>query len=126
MFADIVGSNEVHPSVVRAQVVYQNYLCFVYLGESCFTVLKRIAPTGSVTKKCCKFLTSNPVRAFRNSIAHANWKYSDDFTSIDFMARKGSEGDEPMVEWNVANEQLEFWQALARCVGYVAYTEIER
>ena len=26
MFGDIVASSEVHPSVVRAQVVYQNYL----------------------------------------------------------------------------------------------------
>lgn len=26
------------PVVVRAQVVYQNYICFVYLGESCFNV----------------------------------------------------------------------------------------
>jgi hypothetical protein len=37
-YMDIVRANGRHPAIVRAQVVYQNYICFVYLGESCFNV----------------------------------------------------------------------------------------
>src|SRR5258708_11360725 len=66
---DLIQASEPHPVIVRAQVVYQNYTCFVYLGDSCFKVLKRELPTGSTSKKCCSFLTDNPVRAFRNAVA---------------------------------------------------------
>src|SRR6185369_5608672 len=76
-FMDRANSVPSHPSVVRAQVITQNYLCFVYLGDSGFKVLqKHTAPT-STTRKCCRFLNDNPVRAFRNAIAHANWRYKD-------------------------------------------------
>src|SRR3990172_9582205 len=37
---DIVHKLEKHPAVVRAQVIVQNYICFVYLNESCFNVLR--------------------------------------------------------------------------------------
>ena len=44
------AASEPHPVIVRAQVVYQNYICFVYLGESCFNVLKKELPSGSTAK----------------------------------------------------------------------------
>jgi hypothetical protein len=83
---------EPHPVVVRAQVVYQNYVCFVYLGELCFNVLKGELPPGATAKKCCKFLTDNPVRAFRNAVAHANWRYLPDFSGLEYwLARELSQ-----------------------------------
>lgn len=72
---DLVGQSRPHPAVVRAQVVTQIYICFVYLGEACFRVLRRELPGGSPTKKCCTFLTENPIRALRNAVAHSNWRY---------------------------------------------------
>jgi len=106
-------TTEPHPVVVRAQVVYQNYICFVYLGESCFNVLKKELPSGSTTKKCCRFLTDNPVRAFRNAVAHANWRYLPDFSGLEYWARKGAEPTEPMVRFEVSQQDLSFWQVLA-------------
>ena len=106
---------------VRAQVVYQNYICFVYLGDACFKVLKTELPSGSTTKKICKFLTDNPVRAFRNAVAHANWRYLSDFSGIEFWARKGSDPSDPMVRFEVNQNDLSFWQSLARCTAYAAY-----
>src|SRR5664279_4478819 len=38
---DIVHKSERHPAIVRAQVIVQNYICFVYLNESCFNVLRK-------------------------------------------------------------------------------------
>lgn len=79
-FMDLVTSIPTRPSVVRAQVITQNYLCFVYLGDSCFKVLQKHTPSGSTTSRCCRFLTDNPIRAFRNALAHANWRYNEDFS----------------------------------------------
>ena len=109
------------PVVVRAQVVYQNYICFVYLGESCFNVLKKELPPGSATKKCCKFLTDNSVRAFRNALAHANWRYLPDFSGLEYWAHKSAETTGPMVRFEVSQQDLSFWQALARCTAYASF-----
>ena len=94
------------PVVVRAQVVYQNYICFFYLNDSCFNVLKKELPSGSTAKKCCRFLTDNPVRAFRNAVAHANWRYLPDFSGLEFWARKGAELNEPMMRFEVSQNDL--------------------
>ncbi len=113
-----------HPAITRAQVLYQNYVCFVYLGDACFTVLAKSAPAGSTSRTCSRFLTSNPVRAFRNAIAHGNWEYSSNFSSLVFWARKGSDKSEPLNKFEVSQEDLDFWQSLARCVGYAAYLHL--
>jgi hypothetical protein len=110
-----------NPYITRAQVIVQNYVCFVYLGEACFKTLKQYLEPGSVAKKCCNFLINNPVRAFRNAVAHSNWKYKDDFSGIIFYARKGHQASEPMVEWQVEDKSLAFWQALSRCTAYTAF-----
>lgn len=122
---DIVHSAPQHPAIVRAQVIVQNYICFVYLNESCFKILKKHLPDNCAAKKCCNFLINNPVRAFRNAIAHSNWCYKDDFSGIKFWAKKGAEEKEPLVEWEVSQEDLSFWQALARCVAYAAYENLK-
>lgn len=122
-FMDLVHVNSGHPGLTRAQVITQNYISFVYLGEACFKTMREYAPTGSVTKRCCKFLTDNPVRSFRNAIAHANWKYKSDFSGLIFWSRKGNDPSEPLTRFEVSQNDLGFWQALARCVAYVAYSE---
>lgn len=115
------------PSFVRAQVVYQNYVSFVYLGDACFNILRKNLAPGCTAKKCMKFLTDNPIRAFRNAIAHANWSYLDDFSGLQYWARKGAAADEPMVRFDVTQIELGFWQSLARCDGYSSFlTLIER
>ena len=121
-FMDLASSIPPNPAVTRAQVITQNYICFVYLGDSCFKVLQRHTPLGSTIRKCCRFLTDNPIRAFRNSLAHANWSYNSDCTGLLYWARKGSEPNEPLSEFAVSQLELGFWQALARCVAYVTFT----
>lgn len=122
---DLVLKRPSNPAVVRAQVVVQNYVCFVYLGEACFRVLRSQSGPGSVTRRCCKYLTDNPVRAFRNAIAHSNWTYRDDFSGLVYWAKKGSEPDEAPTRFEVSQSELNFWQSLSRCVAYAAYTTLE-
>jgi hypothetical protein len=124
-FMDSVGAVPDQPEVTRAQVIVQNYVCFVYLGDSCFKLLRRDAPTGSTLKNCCRYLTDNPVRAFRNAVAHGNWQYAADFSGLAYWARKGDDPNEPLAEFQVAQLELDFWQSLARCTAYAVYTELE-
>ncbi len=114
-----------NPGITRAQVVAQNYICFVYLPEGCFRILAKHCPSGSVAKRCATFLSNNPVRAFRNAIAHANWTYRADFAALVYWARKGAEPDEPLQRHEVSQEQLAFWQALSRCVAYAALSNLD-
>jgi hypothetical protein len=113
-----IAHDSKNPYITRAQVIVQNYVCFVYLSEACFKTIKKYLADGSPAKKCCNFLLNNPVRAFRNALAHSNWRYEEDFSGILFYARKGHQTSEPMKEWHVSEETLAFWQALARCTAY--------
>ena len=97
----------------------------MYLGEFLFKPLVKHSGAGTVIRRCCKFLTENPVRAFRNAIAHSNWRYTDDYRGLVFWAKKGGDAEEPMVEWVVLQEDLNFWQALARSTAYVILSRIE-
>ena len=112
------------PAVVRAHVLTQNYICFVYLPESCFSILYKNMPSGSLTRRCSNYLTSSRVRSFRNAIAHANWSYRDDFEAIEFWARKGSVLSESLSKFEVDNDELQFWQALSKCVAYTVISNL--
>ncbi|OQY06726.1 MAG: hypothetical protein B6I25_03380 [Planctomycetales bacterium 4572_13] len=118
-FMDICNNNKVKdPSVIRAQVCYQNYICFVYLGDIWFKAFMKNLDHNPSLRKCCKRLTNNPIRAFRNAIAHGNWRYLSDFSGIEFWAKKGSNQNKEMTRFEVSQDNLHFWQALARCVAY--------
>jgi hypothetical protein len=122
---DFASTVHGHPGVTRAQVIVQNYVCFVYLGEATFRALRKATPSGSVTRRCSQFLTDNPVRAFRNALAHSNWTYRDDFRGLIFWARKGNNPDEEMSRFEVEQRDLDFWQSLARAVAYAAYSSLD-
>ena len=104
-----ISSGVAHsPAVVRAQVIVQNDVCFVYLSEACFRVLRSISKPESVTRRCCKYLTDNPVRAFRNAIAHSNWTYAAGFQSLVYWAKKGADPQDPLSRFEVSQQQLDF------------------
>jgi len=108
----------------RAKVLVQNYMTFVYLGDACFRVLAKSAPAGSVVRSCSKFLIQRDVRWFRNAVAHGNWMYNDDFSGIFFWSRKGNDPAEPLSAFQVSQNDLDFWQSLARCIAYAAFVAI--
>ncbi len=124
-FMDMATRVRGDPALTRAQVIVQNYVCFVYLSEACFFALRKNSKPGSVTRRCCEFLTDNPIRAFRNAIAHSNWSYAPDFAGLVFWARKGSNPGEMLTRFEVSQDDLGFWQALSRGVAYAAYTSID-
>ena len=123
---DFASGIKRNPFITRAQVITQNYFCFVYLGDALFKALKVALPTSKVTGRCCRFLLNNPVRGFRNAIAHSNWKYLPDFSGIEFWSKKGSDPDEPLVRFEVSQNDLNYWQALARCTAYSAFLALDK
>jgi len=95
------------PLVTRAQVIVQNYICFLYLGDACFRRLSQLMPDGSITETTSKYLVSGPIRAFRNAIAHGKWHYSNDFSHLIYW-----DWDDPThknnVRWEVSQVDLDF------------------
>lgn len=89
---------------------------------------KKIIQPGTLTRKICKFLVNNPVRAFRNSYAHGNWEYIFNPAGIKYYAYKGEikmdKENDVMTEYVVYQDELGFWQALAQSTAYTIYTHI--
>lgn len=109
--------------LTRAQVVSQLYVVFVYLGDACFAKLRKLAPSGSVLKKCCVFLNDYPVRGLRNAVAHANWRYTDDFAGIQFHYFR-DEARQHRVDCSVSQLELDFWDKLGRVTAYASFQTI--
>ena len=98
-------------------------MCFVYLKEGLFQSLRK-CPSGSLCRKCGTFLTDNPVRAFRNALAHGNWRGSFDNVGIDFWARKGAEQTDPVERFRVDVADLNFWHSLSIATAYASLTAL--
>lgn len=113
------------PEVTRAQVITQNYVCFVYLKDALFLALLDHVPSDSVTARCVQFLSKGSVKSFRNAIAHANWCYKSDFSGLQCWVWKDARHpDRGMRYFEVSQEDINFWQSLARGVAYAAYTQL--
>lgn len=109
--------------LTRAQVVCQLYTVFVYLGDACFSRLRKSAASGSVLKKCCKYLTDYPVRGLRNAVAHSNWRYTDDFTGIVFHYFEDVQKTK-RTDFTITQLELDFWDKLARVTAYAAFQTV--
>ncbi len=88
-------------------------------------VLRKNSDPGTVTKRCSKYLLDNPIRAFRNAIAHGNWMYLDDYSGLQFWAHQDGKPDEPMKRYEVSDHELKFWQMLSRATAYTAYLTLD-
>jgi hypothetical protein len=57
-------------------------------------------------------------------VAHSNWNYLPDFSGLEFWANKGNDPNEQPSEFVVLQEELSYWQALARCTAYASYLSL--
>ena len=121
---ELASAVQGHPEVVRAQVVVQNYICFVYLKDACFEILARRAPNRSVAARCADYLSRGTVRDFRNAFSHANWCYKSDYSGLDCWVLQDARNKlGPMRQFTVSQVDLDFWQTLARAVAYATYEQ---
>lgn len=112
---------EPNPLWDHAKLVLSYYVCFVYLGETCFIRLRKLLRS-TATGRCCNYLTENPVRAFRNAIAHGNWQIGNGV--IHFWARKGNDPNEYLFKFEVPDQDIQFWFFLSLCVGKSAFAAL--
>lgn len=116
---DFIRTNKINDAgVIRAQVITQNYICFVYLKDSYFRTFQNLMPSITITHRCCKFLTSARIRKFRNSIAHGNWNYKTDFGGLEYWDYQENKKDKGYEYFEVLQDELNFWQTLSRGVAY--------
>ena len=106
------------PFVARARVLVQNYVCFVYLKEAWLEGLREAAPATSVLHRCASYLTAGKVRAFRNALSHARWRYLSDFSGLEYWDRASGNRSAPLQRFEVTQLELDFWQTLIRAVCY--------
>jgi hypothetical protein len=112
-----------YPPLTRAQVVSQLYIVFVYLGDACFSRLRKAAASGSVLKKCCKYLTDYPIRGLRNAVAHSTWHYASDVAGLTFYYFKDEMKTERS-QYTVKQLEFDFWDQLARVTAYATFQTI--
>lgn len=108
----IAHSKADNPVVVRAQVMTQLYVAFVWLRDSLLRPLAEVVPTTSVTSHLCGFLSSGRRRLLRNSIAHGRWCYLQDFSGLEFWSEPTR--GRPIQRYEVSSRELDCWQALSR------------
>ena len=124
-WSDMAAAAKDNAPVVRASVIVQNYICFVYLKDACFEIIGRVAPAGSVASRVCRFLSTGRVRDFRNAFSHANWTYSADWSGLEcWVLEDGRNKAGPMRQFVVSQNDLDFWQALSRATAYSIYSDL--
>jgi len=115
---DFFNSQKLAPQMVRAQILAQNYICFVYLKDNYFRALENILPFNSVGQRCFKYLLSSDVKNLRNAIAHGNWSYSTDFNGLNYWYTRKNGNENYYQKYFVTEKMYDFWQRLSRVVAY--------
>ena len=126
-WSDFAIAERGKPDIVRAAVVVQTYICFVYLKDACFEALGEQLPSTSVTSRCAVFLSRGKVRDFRNAFSHGNWCHRPNVPTLDcWVACDARNPNGVHRHFEVSNEELDFWQTLSRGVAYVTYDQLGR
>jgi hypothetical protein len=99
-----VASN---PVIVRAQVMTQLYVAFLWLRDSLMTPVSNALP-GGTTAAVVEFLSSEDRRRLRNSVAHGRWRYQPDFSGLECWDGR------PPKRFVVSAADLGAWQLLSR------------
>lgn len=111
-WTDIAKANSANPVIVRAQVITELYVAFVWLRDSVMKPAAAAVPDGSALGIVEGFLSSGQRRLFRNAIAHGRWCYRTDFSGLEYWARPNNGQSHQRFE--ISQEVLGAWQVLSR------------
>lgn len=96
-----------NPVVVRALVMTELYVSFVWLRDSLISPTAEVVDDG-VLKEIDRFLRGGNVRKLRNAIAHGRWTYKEDFSGLDCWDGK------PSRHFSISQDDYGKWQLLSR------------
>lgn len=110
---ELASGNETNPVVVRAQVITELYVGFVWLRDALLTPLAAAIPA-STTALVVDYLSTDDRRHLRNAVSHGRWTYLPDFSGLEYWDGK------PLERSEVSSETLGAWQTLSRATSIAA------
>lgn len=115
VWMDIAHANNRNPVIVRAQVMTELYVAFVWLRDSLMRPAAAVLPPGATLAEVERFLASGRRRALRNAIAHGRWCYLPDFGGLEYWAEpsRGKQHE----RFEISQTDLDAWQLLSRGVA---------
>jgi hypothetical protein len=105
--------------VIFDELLPSLYMCVVFAADNLFDCIKKGAPSGSVAKKCAKFIRDDPLRALRNALAHGNWRFAG-YGALEYWARKDDGSNHVHVtRFEIDHETLRFYLDLCTYYAWV-------
>ncbi len=111
-WTEVARQNRRDPFVVRARVMTELYVAFVWLRDSVRVPVREAVGEGTTTWTVCHFLESGPRRLLRNAIAHGRWTYLADFSGIEYWAEP-SRG-KPLQRYEIKQDEFGPLQTVSR------------
>ena len=115
---DIARANADNPVIVRAQVMTQLYVAFVWLRDSVMKPAAAAVSDQTAFATIERFLSSGHRRMLRNAIAHGRWCYLPDFKGLECWAEPTRH--RPHQHFRISHTDLEAWQLLSRGTAIAA------
>lgn len=109
---DVAHASHTNPVIVRAQVMTELYVAFVWLRDSLMKPTTAVLSKETAFAIVEKFLSSGRRRTLRNAIAHGRWCYLPDFSGLECWAEP-SRG-QPLQRFEISQSDLGAWQMLSR------------
>ncbi len=104
--------NADNPVIVRAQVMTELYVCFVWLRDSLMKPIAERVTGQTAFATLERFLSSGRRRRLRNAIAHGRWCYLRNFNGLECWAELAR--DQPPQRFEISQADLDAWQLLSR------------
>lgn len=108
---EIAHQNRDNPFVVRAQVMTELYVSFVWLKDSVMKPASEFLLDGTFDA-VETFLRTGQRRLLRNAIAHGRWCYLPDFSGLEYWAEPSRH--QPHERFEIDQRELGLWQVLSR------------
>ncbi len=109
---DIAHTNADNPVIVRAQVMTEIYVAFVWLRDSLMKPTAAAVSDQTTFATIEQFLSSGRRRTLRNAIAHGRWCYLPDFGGLEYWAEPTR--GQPHQRFEITHTELDAWQLLSR------------
>jgi len=115
---DMAHANADNPVIVRAQVMTELYVAFVWLRDSLMKPTAAVVSDQTAFATVEQFLSSGRRRTLRNAIAHGRWCYLPDFSGLECWAEPTR--GQPHERFEITRADLGAWQLLSRGAAIAA------
>lgn len=104
----LLDQHQRNPILVRAHVMTNLYVSFVWLRDSVLGPVCEELPEWSALRAVRDFLGSGERRRLRNAIAHGRWTYLPNFDGLECWDGR------PLTRFTVQDGDIDDWQLLSR------------